>query len=136
MVDKKIMVVEDEAPIRNVYEKGLTRAGFTVCTASSAEEALVLIPKTSSMVFFLDLCIPGMDGVTLCKKIKQHWPMTIRIAVTGYASLYELNDCREAGFEDYFIKPVGIKDLVQVAHQAFAKIERWKSSGSKFSMAF
>jgi CheY-like chemotaxis protein len=52
--------------------------------------------------------------------------MSITVAVTGYASYYELSDCRHAGFEDYFTKPVVLSDLIKVANDAFEKLERWK----------
>jgi len=44
-----------------------------------------------------------------------------------YASLFQLNDCRQAGFEDYFRKPVSLANLLAAAKHAFAKIERWKT---------
>lgn len=75
---------------------------------------------------FLDLNMPGMNGIELCKKIKTNMPMSIIFAITGYASIFELAECREAGFDDYFKKPVNIKILTKIADDAFHKIERWK----------
>jgi len=82
--------------------------------------------KTPFPVFFLDLNLPGMDGVALCRQIRKGWPMTICFAVTGYSSLFELSDCLEAGFEDYFTKPASLSDLLAAAEHAFKKIARWK----------
>jgi DNA-binding response OmpR family regulator len=75
---------------------------------------------------FLDLNLPGMNGMDLCRRIKKDKPMAIVFAVTGYASLFELVDCREAGFDDYFKKPVDMKSLVKAANDAFERIDRWK----------
>ena len=129
MNEQKIMVVDDEAPIRNLYIKAFSQAGYTVYAAENAETAIEMVPRTSCMVYFLDLFLPGMSGLDLCRTIRKQWPMSICYAVTGYASLYELNDCREAGFEDYFIKPVSMAVLLETAKHAFAKIERWKTQG-------
>jgi hypothetical protein len=50
----------------------------------------------------------------------------VSYAVTGYASLFELWECREAGFEDYFIKPVRLSMLLEAAGHAFMKQHRWR----------
>jgi CheY-like chemotaxis protein len=69
--------------------------------------------------------MPEMDGTEVCEKIREGWPMAIPFAVTGYSSLFELSDCREAGFEDYFMKPVNRRYLLEAAENAFNKLERW-----------
>jgi DNA-binding response OmpR family regulator len=71
-----------------------------------------------------------MNGVDLCRAVHRDWPWSITIAVTGHASLFELVKCREAGFEDYFIKPVGSKELLKAAEHACNKLERWKQRQS------
>jgi len=126
MEEKKILVVDDEEPIRDLFERAFTRVGYSVRTAESAEEALEIVQDTPYWVLFLDLNLPGMNGVDLCQRIRQEYPMAIPIAVTGYASLFELTDCRSAGFEDYFTKPVNLAELLDAAEQAFRKLERWK----------
>lgn len=123
---KRILVVDDEKAIINLLRQAFSRAGIDAVTAESAEEALAVLEKEDLFVMFLDLNLPGMNGIELCRRIKKERPMAIVFAVTGYASLFELADCREAGFEDYFKKPVDMKLLVKVANDAFEKIERWK----------
>ncbi len=126
MEERKILVVDDEELIRDLFGQVFARAGYSVGTAESAEEALEILGKTPYWVFFLDLNLPGMNGVELCRRICQDYPMAIPIAVTGYASLFELSDCRTAGFEDYFTKPVQLSDLLEAAEQAFKKLNWWK----------
>jgi DNA-binding response OmpR family regulator len=77
-------------------------------------------------VVFSDLNLPGMNGVELCSKITARQSLVTAFAVTGYSSLFELSECREAGFEDYFVKPVDLEDLVAAADSAFRRLERWK----------
>ena len=126
MSEKRILVVDDEKQIRDMYSQAFTRAGYEVTTAESAEEALEIVRKTSFFVLFLDLNLPGMNGVELCRQIRNQYPMAVPIAVTGYASLFELTDCRDAGFEDYFTKPASLSDLLEAAEYAFKKLARWR----------
>ena len=128
MDEKRILVVDDEQQIRDMYSQAFSRAGYMVKTAKSAEEAIEILENERYWVMFLDLDLPEMNGVDLCRQICRDNPMAICYAVTGYASLFELNDCREAGFEDYFTKPAGLSDLLDTAAHAFTKIERWKKT--------
>jgi CheY-like chemotaxis protein len=125
---KRIIVVDDEKMIRNMLETAFTREGYEVFCAESAEEALEILETNVVQVMFLDLKLPGMDGMDLCKKIRDLYPMAITYAITGYASLYELSDCRKVGFEDYFTKPVDLKTLFKAAIDSFEKIQRWEKS--------
>jgi len=126
MSDKKILVVDDEKAIVSLLKQAFSRAGFEVRPAESAEEALKVLEQDDISVMFLDLNLPGMSGMDLCKRIKKDKPMAIVFAVTGYASLFELVDCREARFDDYFKKPVDVKILIKAANDAFERIDRWK----------
>lgn len=125
-MERKILVVDDEKMIRDMYSQAFAKAGYEVTTAESAEEALEIFEKERFWVLFLDLNLPGMNGVDLCREIRKQYPMAIPYAVTGYASLFELSDCRDAGFEDYFTKPVSLSDLLEAAERAFKKLARWK----------
>lgn len=127
---KKILVVDDEKAILSLLKHAFSRAGYGVTTAESGETALKILEDEPIQVMFLDLNMPGMNGVELCQTIKNNMPMSIIFAITGYASMFQLADCRDAGFEDYFKKPVTIKILIEAVEEAFKKIERWKKTGS------
>ncbi len=126
MSDKKILVVDDEQAILRLLTQIFAKAGYTVRTAESAMDALNIVETENIPVMFLDLNMPEMDGIELCKKIKKQMPMSIIYAITGYASLFELSDCLDAGFEDYFKKPVSVSTLLEAAESAFEKVTRWK----------
>ena len=127
MEHNKILIVDDDEAIVKLFELTFLREGYEVRTALSAEDALELLQDEKIHVMFLDLNLPGMNGIELCARIKKDIPMAIAHAVTGYASLFELTDCKEAGFDDYFKKPVKIKVLVKAARDAFEKLSRWKA---------
>jgi DNA-binding response OmpR family regulator len=128
MVEKKVLMVEDEQMLIDLYQKAFSEAGYTVRSARSAEDALEIMKHEQYWVMFLDLNLPGITGVELCRKIRKEWPMAIAYAVTGYASLFELTECRDAGFEDYFTKPTKLKELLDAAENAFKKLARWKKN--------
>ncbi len=122
---KRILVVDDEEAILSLLKQTFSMAGYEVLTALSAEDAVELLKVEKVNVMFFDLNLPGMDGIDLCRKVKDEMPMSIIYAVTGYATLFELAECRAAGFEDYFKKPVNISTLLKKAESAFEKLERW-----------
>jgi DNA-binding response OmpR family regulator len=126
MSEKTILVVDDETTILRMFELAFTKQGYVVQTAASAEDALEILKTEEIHVMFLDLNLPAMNGIDLCRAIKKQMPMAILYALTGYASLFELSDCRDAGFDDYFKKPVSMADLLDAADTAFEKIKRWK----------
>ncbi len=128
MLKKKILVTDDEKAILMLFEKAFSRKGFEVRTASSAKEALALLENEEISVMFLDLNMPEMDGLELCRQIKKDRPMSIIFAITGYASMFELVKCRDVGFDDYFKKPVDLKKLINASNDAFEKLNRWKKS--------
>ena len=126
MNDRQILVVDDEEQIRLMLKEAFAIHNYEVVTAESAEEALAIMRQQPCWVLFLDLNLPGMNGIDLCREIRRQWPMAVPFAVTGYVSLFELTECRDAGFEDYFTKPVSIVQLLAAADSAFAKLDRWK----------
>ena len=126
MNEKKILVVDDEPQVRDSFKLVFDMAGYTTYLAESGEDALEVLDKNNIQVMYLDLNLPGMNGLELCRRVRKHQPIAIIYAVTGYTSLFELHDCREAGFDDYFTKPVELKVLTDTAQEAFNKLERWK----------
>lgn len=129
-LQKKILVVDDEKAIRDMIAEAFTAGGYKVYTAENAEDALDVALREGINVYFLDLKLPGMDGLELCRRVRWDNPMAVVYAITGYASLFEIQKCREAGFDDYFTKPVRLDVLFKSAETAFEKLSRWRSGPS------
>ena len=127
MNEKKILVIDDEESIRNLIKKAFSEKDYVVHTAENAEEALEILKNEEFKVMFFDLNLPGMSGLDLCKKIRKKFPKASIFAVTGYASLFELADCRKAGFDDYFTKPIDFERLFKATEYAFEKIQSWEN---------
>ena len=73
-MDRKILVVDDELAILKLLRKTFELSGYEVVTAESGEEALEILKKEEFKVMFLDLMLPGMDGLELCRKIRNDQP--------------------------------------------------------------
>ena len=82
-MEKKILVVDDEEMLRTLFEDAFTSAGYTVRSAAGGEEALGILEKEDIHVMFLDLNMPGMNGIELCRRIRKMNAMAVIHAVTG-----------------------------------------------------
>lgn len=126
MTLQKILIVDDEKEIREVLNEVFSYHGYEPVCASDAEEALKQLTP-DIQVMFLDLKLPGkMNGIALGREIRKQNPSACIFAMTGYATLYELADCRAAGFDDYFTKPVKMELLLMATRQGFDKVKRWQ----------
>jgi DNA-binding response OmpR family regulator len=123
---RKVLVVDDEASVRDLFDSAFTEAGYEVILAEEGKEALAILRIHDIDVIFLDLKLFGMNGIELCRQIRKTKPVSIIYAMTGWSALFEIGECREAGFDDYFEKPLDMKMLLSVVEQAFARLERWK----------
>ncbi|MDP8208057.1 MAG: response regulator [Candidatus Electryonea clarkiae] len=123
---KRILVVDDEEGIRDILDKVFTKAGYEVKTAEDAETGLDILEKELFPLMFLDLQLPGMNGIDLCRRVRKEHPTAILIAMTAYASVFQIVEARDAGFDDYFLKPFKIDDFLAAAEESFRKLERWR----------
>ena len=117
--------VDDEKFILDLLKEAFSDKGYSLFFASQGEDAINIIKKEKVQIVFVDMNLPDMTGIDLCWKIKKINPMAILFAMTGYGSLFQLADCREAGFDDYFLKPIDIKLFLKAVEDAFDKFERW-----------
>ncbi|MHB8770919.1 MAG: response regulator [Syntrophales bacterium] len=125
-MDRKILVVDDEAAIREWLAEAFEAEGYDPHVAENGQEAMEIIQREDIYVVVLDLKLFGMNGIELCKKIRQGRPLAIIYAMTGWGALFEVEECREAGFDDYFTKPMDTDMILHAIADAFAKIERWR----------
>lgn len=125
VMNKKVLVVDDEPSMRDLFYDALTKYGYTVHLAQNAEEALFLVNKDYYPVSIFDLNLPGMSGIDLCREIRKTNPISIIYAITGYSGMFEIAECRSAGFDDYFIKPVILDLFKKNIDDGFEKVLRW-----------
>ena len=124
-MERKILVVDDEMSVRDLFEDAFCDIGYDVRSAEGAEQALDILKEEYIDVIFLDLKLFGMNGIELCRQIRNSKPISIIYAITGWSTLFEIEECREAGFDDYFTKPVKLDMLFKAVEDAFEKLDRW-----------
>ena len=111
---KKIVIVEDEPDISELLAYNLTREGFEVLCAGDGVSGLALIKQHQPDLAILDLMLPGMDGLTICQKVRS----TPSIAGTTIIMLTAKNEESDVvlglgiGADDYMPKPFSIKELI------------------------
>lgn len=107
----RILVVDDEEPVRDVLYQGLTKFGYRVALAKSGEEALGTFTSGSFDIVITDLKMPKMDGLDLIRMIRQKNPEVAFFVITGYPSLQSAAETLSQGVHDYIIKPFLLSDI-------------------------
>ncbi|MBW1991400.1 MAG: response regulator transcription factor [Deltaproteobacteria bacterium] len=114
MAKEKILVVEDEEDIRELLRYNLSREGYQVAGAASGEEALEIAGRLQPDLVLLDLMLPGVDGLEVCRRLKQD-DRTRDLAIVMLTAKGEEADIvagLELGADDYITKPFSPRILV------------------------
>lgn len=108
----KILVVDDEAPVREILKKGLSQmGGFSVEVARNGLEAIEKIENDVFDLVLTDMKMSGMDGLELLKTIKGTWPDMMVILITAYGSVETAVEAMKMGANDYITKPIDLNEL-------------------------
>jgi two-component system response regulator PilR (NtrC family) len=108
----KILIVDDEKPIRDSLKMVLTEEGFAADVAGDGEEALLKIQENNYDVVISDIKMPKLDGMQLLEAASKISPETFFIIMTAYASVKTAIDALRHGAFDYLIKPVEFEDVI------------------------
>lgn len=110
---KRILVVEDEPQIRHFLKRGLTYKGFDVVVAESGEAALEKIHETAPEMVILDILLPGIDGIEVCRRLRGMG--NTKLPVLMLTARDEMTDKiagLDSGADDYVTKPFNFDELV------------------------
>jgi DNA-binding NtrC family response regulator len=118
---RKVLVVDDEEIVRTSFIRTLAGQSCSVEAASGGEEALRKMREEPADVVLIDLRMPGPDGLATLKAIKEKWPETEVVVITGYPSVYTAREAVRLGVFDYLAKPVDPDKLIAVANAAMAQ---------------
>ena len=123
MNQRKILIVDDELSVRQSLEEWFSEDGFEAITAEDGEAALRQMPAGPYDIIVLDLKMPGMDGITLQKRIREIDRDAAIIILTAYASVETAVEALKLGAFDYITKPVDPDDLSHVVQNALRQKE-------------
>ena len=119
---RRILVVDDEEPIREVLAQYLRRAGFVVLEAADGPEALRIATATPPDLLILDLMLPGMDGLEVCRKLRETLAAPI-LMLTARGEEEDTLAGFRAGADDYVTKPFSPREVVMRAQAIMRRVE-------------
>jgi signal transduction histidine kinase len=119
-----LMLVDDEKGFREIIAKRLTRRGVRVREAAGGEEALRLLENEAADIIVMDVKMPGMNGIDALRRVKENYPATEVIMLTGHANTQDGVDGIKSGAFDYLSKPIEIEHLFVKITQAYNKVRR------------
>lgn len=107
----KILLVEDEEPIRKFVKINLEREGYTVFEAGSGEEGIDIARSKQPQIVVLDIMLPGVDGFAVCKVLRKEFPNLGIIMLTAKSEDYDKIMGLQYGTDDYLTKPFNPTEL-------------------------
>ena len=126
-----MLVVEDDARIRVALHLALEEEGHHVVEAGSAEEALGLFRREPADVVLVDVVLPGMSGLDLCRELRKTSDAPI-VMVTARADTHDVVAGLEAGADDYVTKPFVVKELAARIRSALRRARRPEVSPERY----
>jgi DNA-binding NtrC family response regulator len=117
----KLLIVEDDAHLRETLATFLARAGYATAQAHDGREALEAVDKDAPDLVLTDIHMPDLDGLALLAEIKARYPGTIVIMMTAFSSIDSAVEAMRRGAEDYLSKPLQLADAQMSIERALER---------------
>jgi two-component system KDP operon response regulator KdpE len=108
---KRILLAEDEVALRDFVSRNLRARGFEVLEASNGLEAMALWERENPHLLILDIMMPRMDGLEVCRRVREHSAVPI-IVLTALDAESDKVTALDLGADDYLTKPFGVEELL------------------------
>jgi two-component system response regulator MprA len=109
---ERVLVVDDDAPVRRMLERSLTAEGYVVEAAADGGGALAAVERTVPDLIVLDVAMPGLDGLAVTERLRGAGITVPILILTARDAVAERVAGLEAGSDDYLVKPFAIAELV------------------------
>ncbi len=119
----RVLLVEDEATLRDLVAQYLRREGFEVSTTGNGDEALDLARNEPPDVCVFDVMLPGMDGLSLCRILRKESEVPILLLTARGAEIDRVIGL-ESGADDYIVKPFSLPELVARMRAALRRVPK------------
>ena len=119
-----VLIVDDEEVVRHAHLRSLENTGCEARVAEDGNEAIRVMEQNPADVILLDIRMPGLNGMDVLKTIKQRWPDSEVVVITGYPTIESAKEAVRLGACDYIAKPVGPDDVIKAANEAMTQ-KRW-----------
>jgi two-component system response regulator MprA len=128
----RVLVVDDDPPLRRMLARSLTAEGFEVAVAPDGGAALVAAQRAAPDVIVLDVAMPAIDGLSVCRRLRRRGLATPILMLTARDAIDDRVAGLQAGADDYLVKPFAIAELIA---RLRALIRRGKQSDGLLSYA-
>lgn len=125
MNDKaNILIVDDEEVVRLSHLRSLEGSDCNTRAAEDGRQAIQVMEQDPADVILLDLRMPGLDGMDVLKTIKQRWPESEVVVITGYPCIETAKEAVRLGAFNYLTKPLDPDEVMKAANDAITQ-KRW-----------
>jgi two-component system, OmpR family, response regulator MprA len=131
-VSERVLVVEDDPPVRRMLERSLAAEGFDVRAAADGGAALAMAADSAPDLVVLDVTMPGLSGIDVCRRLREKGLSGGVLMLTARDSVEDRVRGLDAGADDYVVKPFAIEEVVARLH---ALIRRGRDRSSRVSFA-
>jgi two-component system response regulator MprA len=112
VADAAILVVDDDAPIRRMLDRTLSAVGYAVELAADGGAALAAVERSAPDLIVLDVAMPGLDGLAVCRRLRARGLATPVLLLTARDGLFDRVEGLDAGADDYVVKPFETEELL------------------------
>ena len=117
----KILIADDETIICDFFKEKFEALGFTVSVAFNGADAVEIAKQDTPDVVLLDIKMPGMDGITALKTMRENDPNIAVIILSAKSQLHEVRKGLEAGARNYLVKPLPPEDIIKAVNDVLSK---------------
>ena len=119
-----ILIVDDEEVVRLSHLRSLQSVNCNARVAEDGIKALEVMEQQALDVILLDLRMPDLDGMEVLRTIKDRWPESEVVIITGYPTIESAKEAVRLGAQNYMAKPVGPDEVIKATHEAMNQ-KRW-----------
>jgi two-component system, OmpR family, response regulator MprA len=112
MAGAAVLVVDDDAPIRRMLERTLAAEGYDVRAAADGGAALAAIERSAPDALVLDVAMPGVDGLAVCRRLRAKGLALPILLLTARDAVHDRVEGLDAGADDYLVKPFAAEELL------------------------
>ena len=129
MSQATILLVEDDAELRGLVRQRLEESGYDVRTAENGPDALSSVDQRLPDLVLLDIMIPEIDGLEVCRRLRAEYPLLYIIMLTARTSEVDKVVGLEVGADDYVTKPFSLGELVARVRSALRRLRLTSEQG-------
>ncbi len=116
-----VLIVEDESRLRDVLVSSAEECGFRAKASPAAEDAIALMEQDPCDIVMLDLNLPCMDGLRCFEVVRERWPATSAVILTGFATIEAAQRAIRLDVVEFLTKPASLGDIEQALHRAWRR---------------